>query len=97
MPFSFKEMCKVKDISKDRVSEKDFMEYLNFGGMPQRFLMETESQVKIYLRDLYDSIVLRDIVLRSKVSDVDVLNRNSRVYGYEYFSNIFGKINIGLF
>ena len=75
MPFSFKEMCKVKDISKDRVSEKDFMEYLNFGGMPQRFLMETESQVKIYLRDLYDSIVLRDIVLRSKVSDVDVLNR----------------------
>lgn len=75
MPFSFKEMCKVKDISKDRVSEKDFMEYLNFGGMPQRFLMETESQVKIYLRDLYDSIVLRDIVLRSKVSDVDILNR----------------------
>ena len=75
MPFSFKEMRKVKDISKDRVSEKDFMEYLNFGGMPQRFLMETESQVKIYLRDLYDSIVLRDIVLRSKVSDVDVLNR----------------------
>lgn len=75
MPFSFKEMCKVKDISKDRVSEKDFIEYLNFGGMPQRFLMETESQVKIYLRDLYDSIVLRDIVLRSKVSDVDVLNR----------------------
>ena len=75
MPFSFKEMCKVKDISKDRVSEKDFMEYLNFGGMPQRFLMETESQVKIYLRDLYDSIVLRDIVLRSKVSDLDILNR----------------------
>ena len=75
MPFSFKEMCKVKDISKDRVSEKDFMEYLNFGGMPQLFLMETLFLLIIYLRDLYDSIVLRDIVLRSKVSDVDVLNR----------------------
>ena len=75
MPFSFREMCELKEIDFDSVSDKDFMDYLDWGGMPQRFLMHTESETKVYLRDLYNSIVLKDIVQRSKIKDVDILNR----------------------
>lgn len=75
MPFSFKEMCNIKKIKNDSVKDSDFMEYLNYGGMPQRFLMENEEMTKVYLRDLYNSIVLRDIIQRSNLKKIDILNR----------------------
>jgi len=37
--------------------------------------MKTESETKVYLKDLYNSIVLRDIVQSSKIKDVDTVNR----------------------
>ncbi len=75
MPFSFKELCTIKGINVGNATDEDFMEYLNYGGMPGRFSMQSESEIKVYLRDLYNSIVLRDIVQRSKIKDVDILNR----------------------
>lgn len=101
MPFSFSEMCTIKGIAQEDVRNEDFMEYLNYGGMPQRFSMQTESEIKVYLRDLYNSIVLRDIVQRSKIKDVDVLNRiveylvmnTSQVFSAKSISNYFESIN----
>ncbi len=75
MPFSFSEAIKIKGIDRENVTEDDFMEYVKFGGMPQRFCMQTEQEIKVYLQDLYNSIVLRDIVQRSKLQDVTILNR----------------------
>ncbi|VDN47111.1 ATPase [Petrocella atlantisensis] len=75
MPFSFKEVCEIKGLSRLVIRDENFMEYLKYGGMPQRFLMQSESEIKVYLHDLYNSIVLRDIVQRSRVQDVTILNR----------------------
>ena len=75
MPFSFKEMCQIRGILRDKVNDEDFMEYMQYGGMPQRFSLESYDAVKIYLRDLYDSIVLKDIMVRGKIKDTDILNR----------------------
>lgn len=75
MPFSFKEMCEVKGLTRDTLRDEDFFDFLNYGGMPQRFLMPSENETKVYLRDLYHSIVLKDIIQRSKAKDVDLLNR----------------------
>lgn len=72
-PFSFKEYCQVKEIS--RPSEEDLSEYMEWGGMPQRFSMQSEEETATMLRDLYNSIVLRDIVQRTGAKDVDLLNR----------------------
>lgn len=101
MPFSFKESCTIKGISRDTVRDEDFLEYLNFGGMPQRFLMQSESEIKVYLRDLYNSIVLKDIVLRSKIKEVDILNRiveymvmnTSQTFSAKSISSYFESIN----
>lgn len=43
--------------------------------MSQRFQFHSEEETKIFLTDLYNSIVLRDIIQRGKVKDVDILNR----------------------
>ncbi len=75
MPFSFLETCEIKGLTKGNVRDEDFMDYLDYGGMPQRFLMQSVTETKVYLRDLYNSIVLRDIIQRSKINDVDILNR----------------------
>lgn len=101
MPFSFKEYCELKTIDRNQISEDALFEYLNYGGMPQRFLMKTESETKVYLRDLYNSIVLRDIVQRSKIKDVDTLNRiveymvmnTSQTFSAKSISKYFASVN----
>ena len=39
---------------------------MNWGGMPQRFSLHSESEVRTYLQDLFNSVVLRDIVQRDR-------------------------------
>lgn len=51
------------------------MDYITWGGMPQRFQFGTVEETKVFLNDLYNSIVLRDIFERGKIRDIDVLNR----------------------
>lgn len=72
-PFSFTEFLRVAGID-DR--EKAFWAYLEFGGMP--FLSELgyrASPCKRYLEDLYGAILLKDVVRRKKIRDVDLLAR----------------------
>jgi len=73
MPFSFREMCEYKGI--DNADDTVLLEYVKWGGMPQRFSFGTEEETKVYLTDLYNSIVLRDIVQKSKIKEIDLLNR----------------------
>lgn len=75
MPFNFKEYCEIKEITKRIDIEEAFYDYLNWGGMPQRFQFSTIDETKVFLNDLYNSIVLRDIVQRSGCKDVELLNR----------------------
>jgi len=72
-PFSFKEYCEIRQISKP--SDEDLIEYMNWGGMPQRFAMKGETETRTFLQDLYNSIVLRDIVQRTGAKEVDLINR----------------------
>ena len=101
MPFSFKEVCEIKGLTRAEVNDDIFMEYLKYGGMPQRFLMNSETETKVYLHDLYNSIVLKDIVLRSRIQDVTILNRiveymvlnTSQVFSAKSISKFFESDN----
>lgn len=75
MPFRFQEMCEMLGVKKEEASEKEFMDYITWGVMPQRFYFKTEEETKVFMTDLYDSIVLKDIFWRGQVRDVDALNR----------------------
>ena len=76
-PFTFEEVCELKDIKgKDKYElEKVFDDYIIWGGMPQRFSLNDELQVKTYLSDVYNSIVIKDIIERFKIKDIDLFNK----------------------
>lgn len=73
MPFSFVECCEIRQVTEP--SDEDLIEYMNWGGMPQRFSMKSESETRTFLQDLYNSVVLRDIVQRTGAKEVDLINR----------------------
>ena len=75
MPFSFREMCEIRKVQPESATEEMLLEYMEWGGMPQRFQLTDQEQVKTFLRDVYDTIVLRDIVQRAGIRDVAVFNR----------------------
>ncbi len=74
-PFSFREMCELKGVTGKEATDALLQDYMMWGGLPQRFLMENEEQTKTFLRDVYDAIVLRDIVQRAGIKDVDLFGR----------------------
>lgn len=55
--------------------ETYFEDYLRYGGLPQRFLLDDEQSVRAYLDDVFNTIVIKDIISRNKISDVDLLRR----------------------
>ena len=59
----------------EKADDDALMDYIRWDGMPQRFSIQNEEERRIFLSDLYDSIVLKDIISRYKVQNVDLLNR----------------------
>lgn len=74
-PFTFDEVCKLLNISEKHEIEEAFNDYLKWGGMPQRFMQKDDASRKNYLNDIYDSIVIKDIVKRFNIKDIDLLSR----------------------
>ena len=77
LPFMFSEVCELKGIiNKDKYElVKYFDDYIIFGGLPQRFALTDEEQCRTYLTDIYNSIVMKDIVERFSIKDIDLFNR----------------------
>lgn len=79
-PLSFHEFLKFKgvvledqlDVVKNKAKiERLFMEYLQFGGFPRVVLEEDEFLKREMLKELFDGIVMRDIVFRHGFRDVN--------------------------
>ena len=68
-PFSFAEFKQLDD-------KYTFDEYLQHGGMPFLHSINFEPQEsKKYLKDVFNSILLKDVVKHNKIRDVDLLER----------------------
>ena len=68
-PFSYSEFLLINP-------DKSFADYMKFGGMP--FLAKIigdERAIALYLEDVYNSVVLKDVVKRNNIRDVDLLER----------------------
>ena len=74
-PLTFSEVCKLKNLNERNDIEDAFEDYITWGGMPQRFVLTDEMQTRTYLSDVYDSIVLKDIIARFGIKDIDLFNR----------------------
>ena len=76
MPFTFSEYLELQN-SQGIIKDKDeaFLEYVEWGGMPQIYNSTSIQKRKMYLRDLYNTVILKDIVERNNIKDVNLLNR----------------------
>ncbi len=76
-PFSFTEFIQYKkEVEKKDVDnlEELFMEYIEFGGMPPIQQVANEDKYS-YLEDIYNTILLKDIVTRHNLRNTDMLNK----------------------
>lgn len=78
-PFSFREYVEYYNISND--FKNHFYNYLEDGGMPSTFSYAGDDR-KLILLDLYNSIVLKDIIQRNNVKNVELLDRIMRFVMY---------------
>ena len=78
-PFSFKEYVDYHNITDD--FKTYFYKYLEDGGMPSTFDYGQDNK-KLVIQDLYNSIVLKDIIQRNNVANVDLLDRIMRFVMY---------------
>ena len=74
-PFAFSEVLKLKDLKDKRDIQETFNDYLLWGGLPQRFEFKTSDGMKTYLADVFDAIVLKDIVKRHNIKNVTLFQR----------------------
>ena len=76
-PFSFKEFLETsKSIQQDVSTRETFQKYVKFGGMPFLYNLAFEEEASLqYLKDIYSSIILKDITQRNKIRDTDLLER----------------------
>lgn len=90
LPLSFKEIYQYIPGS---TREEKFLSFIRGGGMPGILQFEGNSIVKNYLLDMYQSILLRDIVQRHSIRNVDLLKRFMQ-YIFANTSQLFSAASI---
>lgn len=93
MPFTFSEFIELyiskNGDNRDNTMLSLFNEYKTWGGMPQIYNTNSPQERKLYLKDLYNSIVLKDIIGRNNIKDTNLLDRIT----YFMMENIAGIIS----
>ncbi|GHU79769.1 hypothetical protein FACS189462_5530 [Spirochaetia bacterium] len=76
-PFSFAEFLELYRFRDPLITEGEaFNKYIALGGMPfLHNLQFEEAASNQYLKDVYNSVVLKDIMKRNNIRDVDLLER----------------------
>lgn len=81
-PFGLREMAMARE---SEVNREFFIDYLKTGGLPEILTLHDEEVRRHYVEDLINTIILRDIAMRSQINDIALLK--------EVFS--FLSVNIG--
>lgn len=75
LPLSFKEYYEYYK-NDGKSTEELFNEYLKYGGLPQLLsLPSDEKTISSFLESIYDTVILKDVVGRNKLKDIDLLKR----------------------
>ena len=91
-PLSYKEVVSLTN-TKESQYPALLLDIFEWGTLPQRFMFDNFSSRENYIRDVYDSILLKDIVERLGITDVSSLNRIFQ-YVLETESREFSATNV---
>ena len=74
-PFSFKEFLNMPSNKNENIYAA-FQKYIQLGGMPfLSNISDNQEACNLYLMDIYNSVILKDVVRRNNIRDVDQLER----------------------
>ena len=73
MPFSYSEAKEYMMFLGKELPNHFFKDYLRMGGYPQRFQYTDETAVREYLEELYESIIVTDVLKRRSSSEKEKL------------------------
>ena len=104
-PFSFKECLSYVDVDTNKTMfltedraliKKEFNEYIDNGGMPEYRIYKNDKTLK----DLYENILYRDVIVRYNLSDEKSLKELTHFlfsnYGKEIsYNNLKSMLNLG--
>lgn len=97
-PFSFKEVLEYKieyenlELTNDN-KKKIFEEYLLYGGMPGLLSIKEIDYKTNAIQDIYDSIIIHDVLSRYSIKDIDLFKRFSH-YLMNSTGQTFSKTSI---
>lgn len=99
-PLSFKEyieFAKVENPDKILSNDEYFSQYLQFGGLPgiHNFNYD-KNNIYQYLSDIYNSVLLKDVIARNNIRDIELLERIV-LYIFDNIGNTFSAKNISDF
>ncbi|GFH42833.1 ATPase [Lactococcus hodotermopsidis] len=90
-PFGYKE---VLQITGQEASDASLNDFLIQGGMPAIYDLRLDGEsAQKYFEDLYNSVILKDIVKRYKIRDVDMLERIIH-YALDNIGRVFSSNSI---
>ncbi len=94
-PFSFAEFIELySSVFPGTAASDAFSHYLLLGGMPYLAQLGFQAEAaKIYLQDLYNSVVLKDIISRNEIRNIDLLERII-TYAFTNIGNSFSAYSI---
>lgn len=73
-PFSFKEYVTYYGYTN---MQESYIKYLTEGGMPGSYVYKSEKDKYKYIRDIFDTLVLRDIKQKYKIRNERVLTKTT--------------------
>ena len=91
-PFSFKEYCTYFEIAESNMQEA-FTDYIQIGGLSGAYPYSRTSDREKYIRDVYETILIRDLVEKYKLGNPTMMKRVSH-YLMDNISNISSSRNI---
>ena len=85
LPLSFREFMSVPEIDTDVTGS--YIRYITDGGFPFVMRLDTRRNIRDYLQDLYNTIIIKDIVSRQQIRDVPALERVA-MYLFDNIANL---------
>lgn len=87
LPLSFKEY---KDYYQTDGDEKLYLKYINNSSFPFALKLETEDEIDKYLDSIYNTIIVKDIAKRKKLTDTGILRSITEFM----FSNVGNVLSV---
>lgn len=101
MPFSYAEFIKFYQANNLSLPEEPLVNYLRYGGMPQRFDYSNEEDIKRYLKSIFYGIIDKDICNQKSKIDRDnfitiatyIISNVTKEFSSQRIVNFFNKNN----